>query len=39
MAEHIDTIADLGRQYFSHDDSFKQSLTAICAGRLPDDPP
>jgi len=26
MAEHIDTIADLGRQYFSHDDSFKQSL-------------
>ncbi|GGY85386.1 type I restriction endonuclease subunit R [Streptomyces nitrosporeus] len=26
MAEHIDTIADMGRQYFSHDDSFKQSL-------------
>ncbi|ACU34917.1 type I restriction endonuclease subunit R [Actinosynnema mirum] len=26
MAEHVDTIADLGRQYFSHDDSFKLSL-------------
>ncbi|MGQ4517114.1 type I restriction enzyme subunit R domain-containing protein [Streptomyces sp. DW26H14] len=26
MAEHIDTIADMGRQYFSHDESFKQSL-------------
>ncbi|MET4922729.1 type I restriction endonuclease [Streptomyces sp. PSRA5] len=26
MAEHIDTIADMGRQYFSHDDSFKRSL-------------
>ncbi|WP_330176085.1 DEAD/DEAH box helicase family protein [Streptomyces sp. NBC_01498] len=26
MAEHIDSIADMGRQYFSHDDSFKQSL-------------
>ncbi|MEE1927593.1 type I restriction endonuclease [Streptomyces sp. TRM 70351] len=26
MAEHIDTVADMGRQYFSHDDSFKQSL-------------
>jgi type I restriction enzyme R subunit len=26
MADHIDTIADMGRQYFSHDDSFKQTL-------------
>jgi type I restriction enzyme, R subunit len=26
MAEHTDTIDDMGRQYFSHDDSFKQSL-------------
>jgi type I restriction enzyme R subunit len=26
MAEHIDTIADLGRRYFSHDESFKRSL-------------
>ncbi|MGY0069754.1 hypothetical protein ACWZEH_23795 [Streptomyces sp. QTS137] len=26
MAKHIGTIADMGRQYFSHDDSFKQSL-------------
>jgi type I restriction enzyme R subunit len=26
MAEHIDTVADMGRQYFSHDNSFKQSL-------------
>jgi type I restriction enzyme R subunit len=27
MAEHIDTIAELGRRYFGHDESFKRSLT------------
>ena len=26
MADHIDTIADMGRQYFGPDKGFKQSL-------------
>ncbi|WP_263984286.1 type I restriction endonuclease [Streptomyces sp. HPF1205] len=26
MADHIDTIADMGRKYFSNDDSFKRTL-------------
>jgi type I restriction enzyme R subunit len=40
MIEHIDTIADMGCQYFSHDDSFKQTLNRSARrAAYQDDPP
>jgi hypothetical protein len=40
MAEHIDTIADTGRQYSSHEDMLQAVAQPECPpGGLADDPP